>query len=636
MSTLEWRPNEQFTSTLDLYYSRFNQDTTYRGFEACTAYCGAGLENPVVADGVVVGGTFTNVSPVIRDELDAHNDKIYSWGWNNKWRFADQWTATADLSYGKAHSRQSFLEEYAGTVGMPDSFGFTLNPTTGLPKLTPGLNYDDPNIVKLTDPGGWGQDGYLKFPKVTDELKAARFDIARDIDSPISKADFGVNYNERTKTRNSDEWFLDLPGGDTLASGTKNSLAIPDNCMVGSTYLGYVGFPSTVAWNLNCVLPLYNQVPNYNGDITAKDWEVREKVTTVYIKADIDTELGDYPLRGNIGGQYIHTDQNSNAFANLGQATTSGGISYSNFLPNLNLALSLPYEQMVRFAAGKQMARPRLDEERASIESSISVPPPSGSTPTTCAPTGVACLWTATGGNPELKPFLADAYDLSWEKYWDTKAYIQADFWFKDLQTYIFDKNELFDFSNVPNPSNGGNSLIPASPIGLFDMPINGQGGYMRGYEFVASMPFDIVWSVLDGFGVQVNYAVTESSINPNGPGTASSPFPGLSKYILNTTLYYEKYGFSARIAETHRSDFLGEIQAFGADQSFVDIRAETVTDLQLEYKIQDGRFEGVNFLLQVNNLFNTPYKQFLGVHTQPEQYTLYGRQILLGVTYKF
>ncbi len=632
ITTLEWRPNDKYTSILDIYYSKFNQDTTYRGFEVCTAYCGSTVQNPTIADGIVTGGTFPNVAPVLRDELDHHNDRIYSIGWNNKFKFADHWTATADLSYGKARSNQSFLEEYAGILGTKDSFAFSLNPSTGLPTLDPGLNYNDPSVVKLTDPGGWGQDGYYKTPKVTDELKAARFDIARDIDSPVSKFDAGVNYNERTKTRNSDEWFLFLQSGYKLPDGTVNSAAIPSNCLVQPTDLSYIGFPSTVAWNLQCVAGLYNQVPNFNGDITAKDWSVNEKVTTGYAKIDIDTEVASMPLRGNIGAQYIHTDQSSDAFATLGQATTHGSTTYNNFLPSMNLVLTLPADEALRFGAGREMARPRLDEEKASVEPSISVPPPSGSTGTTCAPTGVNCLWTATGGNPELKPFIANAYDLSWEKYWDTRAYIQATFWYKQLKTYIYNQVTPYDFSAIPNPSN----LTPASSIGLLTRPANGTGGFMRGYEFVASMPLDLFWSALDGFGVQASYASSDSSINPNGPGTPAGPFPGLSKYVSQATVYYEKYGFSARVAATHRSDFLGEIQAFGADQQLVDIRGETVADLQLEYKMPTGRFEGVTFLFQVNNLFNEPYRQYLGVHNQPEQYTTYGRQILFGVNYKF
>ncbi len=564
ISTVQWQPNDAFLSTLDLYYSKDNQDTHYGGFEAGTVYgpSGVTLTNPVVSDGVLVGGTWNNLKPVLREELDDHNDKIYEIGWNNKFKFADHWTATADLSYGKATSKQSFMEQYAGTVpgspGATDNWNIQVPDVfTGQPFITPGLNYADPNIIKLVDSGGWGQDGYLKDLNVTDEIKAARFDLSRDINSFISKIDVGVNYNERTKTRNSDEWFLDLPGGKT------SSANIPTNCLVSPIYIGYLGFPPTIAWDPACNMSSYQLIPNINGDITAKDWKVQEKVTTGYFQANIDTDVAGMPLRGNIGAQYVHTDQSSNAFANTGEAATSGGISYSNFLPDLNLVLSLPEEMDLRFAAGKQLSRARLDDEKASVESSISVPPPGNytGTPVTCAPTGVPCLWTAGGGNPELKPFLANAYDLSWEKYWENKGYVQASVFYKQLKTYIYTIRRRSSISlklGVPDPNP---NLTPSSSVGLgLTLPVNGTGGFMRGYELSASLPLELFWDPLDGFGVQASYAMTDSSIQPNGPGT-SSRFPGLSKYVSNATAYYEKAGFSVRVSEIHRSNYLGEVR---------------------------------------------------------------------------
>ena len=101
-------------------------------------------------------------------------------------------------------------------------------------------------------------------------------------------------------------------------------------------------------------------------------------------------------------------------------------------------------------------------------------------------------------------------------------------------------------------------------------------------------------------------------------PGT-DSPFPGLSKYVSQATAYYEKKGWSARIAATHRSDFLGEVQAFGADQEFHDVHAETITDVQLGYTFQSGsRFENLTILFQAQNMFNEPYREFYGTAAQP------------------
>jgi len=642
MSTLEWRPNEKFTSTLDVYYSKFNQETTYGGFEEGLVYGnGTTLSNPTVQNGVLASGTWSNVKPVLRDELDHHDDKIKSIGWNNKLRFGDGWQVAGDLSWAKATTNQSFLEEYAGTVpgspGATDTWDFSINPHTGVPHYNVGLNYADPSIIKLVDSGGWGQDGYLKFPQVSDELKAARIDLTKDLNGAISKLDFGFNWNQREKTRESLEYFVNLPGG------TSTHADVPSGCLIPSTNLSYVGFPSILSWDVNCVFDQsYVLKENFNQDITNKDWRVKEKVETSYIKFDIDTDIGGMPLRGNFGAQYVHVDQRSEAFAVAnadavnGVAPVSDGTTYGDLLPDMNLVLTLPMENYLRFAAGKEVARPRLDQMRASTEYHINTTPGSDFQTTTCQNTDtgavIACRLEGSGGNPRLKPFTANAYDFSWEKYWETRAYVSATFFYKDLQTYIYTQNIVRDFSSVPNPST---NLIPASSTGIFSAPANGSGGYMRGYELTVSMPLDILWGPLEGFGLQASYADTESSIQPNGPGT-SSPFPGLSKYVSQATFYYERYGFSARIAATHRSDFLGEVQAFGADQEFHNVQAETITDLQVGYALQGGRFEGLSLIFQVQNLFNEPYREYYGVRTQPRVYTDYGRRYLLGVTYKF
>jgi iron complex outermembrane receptor protein len=383
---------------------------------------------------------------------------------------------------------------------------------------------------------------------------------------------------------------------------------------------------------------------NFHQDITNKDWKVEEKVETTYMKFDLDTELaGGVALRGNFGAQYVHTEQHSDAFAVANQNAVSGvspvssGTTYSNFLPSMNLVLSIPYEQYVRFGAGEEISRPRLDQMRASTEYTINTSPGSATAVTTCHNTetgqDIICRYEGSGGNPHLKPFLADAYDLSYEKYWETRAYVSATFFYKDLKNYVYTQSLLRDFSNVPNPSD---VLVPASTEGIFSQPANGHGGFMKGQEYAASMPLDILWQPLDGFGVQLAYAKTSSGINPNGPGTPMSPFPGLSKYVSQATFYYEKYGFSARIAATHRSDFLGEVQAFGADQEFHNVQAETVTDLQLGYAFTDGMFNGLTAIFQVQNLFDEPYREYYGTRSQPRLYTVYGRQFLLGVNYKF
>jgi iron complex outermembrane receptor protein len=648
MGTLEWRPNDQFTSTLDIYYSKFNQDTIFRGLEAGLVWgSGTTLTNPIVSNGELVGGTWTGVKPVVRDELDHHDDKIREIGWNNKFHFADSWTAVADLSYGKANSKQSLLEQYAGTIpGSPnatDTWNFTINPSTGVPTIQPGINYEDPNIIKLVDSGGWGQDGYLKFPKTSDELKVGRIDVSRDINGPFSKFQFGFNWNDRTKTRISPEYLLDLPGGPSGVSAD-----VPSNCITGPVDLSLVGIPGALSWDDNCVMSQYVLTEKKHQDITNKDWTVEEKVKTSYFMFDIDTEMAGQPLRGNIGAQYVNVEQNSDAFKVGAQdavnqsTTTHGGANYGNLLPSLNLAWTLPMDNVLRFGAGREVARPRMDYMRASTEFNLVDVTGGGANshaPTVpCTVNGEpgTCQWQGSGGNPHLRPFIANAYDLAWEKYWETKAYISAAIFYKKLESYVYNIDVPYDFTGIPNPTlDSDKVLIPSGYTGVFNQPRNGTGGYIRGYELTASMPLEVIWAPLEGFGVQASYGDTESSIHLNGP-TDTSPFPGLSKYVFNATVYYEKAGFSARVAERHRSDFLGEVQGFGADRSFRNVQAESVVDVQLGYKFDEGMFKGLGILFQVNNATDEPYREYYGTRSNVQQYTLYGRQYLLGVTYKF
>ena len=95
-----------------------------------------------------------------------------------------------------------------------------------------------------------------------------------------------------------------------------------------------------------------------------------------------------------------------------------------------------------------------------------------------------------------------------------------------------------------------------------------------------------MLWEPLEGFGIIANYSDTKSEIQPNGPGT-SDVLPGLSKYISNVTLYYERFGFSTRVSQRSRSRFVGEVQGFGGDRSLVSFAGEDVVDAQGGYTVQ-------------------------------------------------
>jgi iron complex outermembrane recepter protein len=623
MGVLEYRPNKTYSSLIDLYYSKFDQKTTLRGYEAGLVWgSDTVLTKPVIQNGFLTSGTWSNVKPVIRNDVNKRNDDIVALGWNNKLNFDGGWTAIGDLSYSKAKRDESILETYAGTVrgsaGATDTVSFTTDPT-GRPVFNYGLNYADPNIIRLTDSGGWGQDGYIKFPKVEDELKSAKLVAKKDLDRVaglFGGMEFGINLSDREKSRKVEEFFLDLKTPATR---------VPGNLLVSPTSLGFVGVPGILSYDAQSAYEqLYNRRSNLNNkDIINKDWKVNEKVTVAYAKFDIDAEVGTGTLRGNVGVQAVHTDQSSNAtaVANNGtlQVPFTAGTKYNDFLPSLNIVYSFAGDQTFRFGAAKTIARARLDQLRASSNYSLD-------------PTRRE--WSGDGGNPNLKPFKANAYDVSYEKYFGIKAYVGVALFYKELKTYIYEDTVARDFSGYRNPSNG--AVIPISNIGNFKQPINGQGGFIHGSEFTVSLPLNLFTPVMDGFGVVASYSDTQSGIQPNGPKGATQPLPGLSRRVLNTTAYFEKYGFSARVSQRERSDYLGEVTGFGADREFRYIKAERITDIQLGYSFEEGYLKGLSFLFQVNNLRNTPYQTYDSTPNKPNQITYYGRTTLLGVNYKF
>jgi iron complex outermembrane receptor protein len=636
MGVLEYQPNEDYHMVLDVFYSRFDKEEHKRGMEFGAAFGGTTLAGSTPTD-----ASFTGINPVIRNDFNAAYDDLFAIGWRHQLELGEHWTAVADISNSRAKRQERILETYAGvSPTLPrDTLGARYNPD-GHFDFDFGYDYGDPNILRLGDAGGWGQDGYIKDFEVRDNLTSLRFDFERRFDDGwFSSLEFGANLTDRTKSRASNEAFLDLTaclGGVSPTCPDGISAPIPTGISRSSAFNAY-GVPAIYGYDAQrAYQTLYTRRGNVNSDISNKNWEVNEQVTTLYVQANINTEIGSVPVKGNIGFQAVSVDQSSEGARTypgngLG-ADVSGGATYTDFLPSLNLSFELPWDQVLRFAASRQSARPRMDDMRANgnVGFDLNYRRPDG----TIVPT-----WTLNSGNPELEPWRANALDLAYEKYFgDNKGYVGVAYFHKDLRNYIYNSNSLFDIRDITEfPPSLYPPIVPADPIGYASRPENGQGGTIKGWEFNVSLPLDILWEPLMGFGVQANYSDTSSDIQPQGPAFPNEPLPGLSKYISNITVYYERFGFSTRVSQRHRSQFVGEVQGFGGDRTRRTFEGETVTDLQLGYTFQSGPLKDVSLLLQVNNLENEPFRSsFNGNDLQPREYFEYGRTYLFGVNYRF
>jgi iron complex outermembrane recepter protein len=651
MAVLEFKPNKSLSSTVDVFYSKFDKEFVKRGLEiqvgdswksgsATVGYQAPQLNNAVFGpSGELQSGVWSNVNPLSRHIWEPRNDELNSIGWNTKWKFADKWQAAADLSYSSAKSTNRITEIEAGQFDVANNRPLPEDVTVRNYNQIASLQYDRSNLstMRLTDPESWGQNGYDKIISTDDKLKALRLSAQRDLEGVFSRIDFGVNHTKRDKEKGSAEAFLRLPercsdGGD--AGATPPRAPVPAGCTPGinpsaplpsgTSALAIPGSGlTTISFDPAAALSAYRFDANVNGDILRKGWTVNEKVTTLFTKADLDTQLFGLPMRGNVGLQLVRSDQSSTAPVvgrtggdSIGSfVTRTDGKTYTDLLPTANLIFDLSGDQILRVGAGRQMARPRMDDLTAFSRTEVN-----GSN-----------RWEGNGGNPQLDPYRANAFDVSYEKYFGTKGYVSAAAFYKDLKSWILRLPEEFDFTGSPNLS----GRTASSPLGLFTRPKNLTGGKLSGFELSLSLPLNLVTPVLDGFGVQGSFARTNSSIKPFAGGPKFQ-IPGFSREVTTLTAYYEKYGFSARIATRDRAPFIAEVEGFGGDREFPFVRREQITDLQLGYELQSGPAKGLNFLLQVNNLDNETYREYNPNTNLDTKVDKYGRTYLFGVTYKF
>jgi iron complex outermembrane recepter protein len=656
MAVLEFKPNKNLSSTIDVFYSKFDKEIIKRGLEIQVGdtwkggnpdvgYQAPTLSNAVLSGERVISGVWGNVNPLSRHNWEPRKDELNSIGWNTKWKFADKWQATADLSYSSAKSNTRITEMEAGQFDVANNRPLPEDVTVANYDQIASLQYDRSNLstLRLTDPESWGQNGYDKLITTDDKLKAVRLSAQRDLEGLFSRVDFGVNYSQRDKKKGSEEAFLRLRDrctdfGDPTATpprppapaGCNPAIRNPGAPLpAGTSTLTLPGTGlTTISFDPAVALGTYRFDANVNGDILRKGWTVNEKVTTLFAKADLDTQLFGLPMRGNVGVQVVSADQKSTApIVDNAQQNTftlrTEGKTITELLPNANLIFDLGGDQVMRVGVGRQTARPRMDDLTAFSRSEVNT----------------TNEWTGSGGNPKLNPYRANAFDISYEKYFGTKGYVSAAAFYKSLSNWILPQPRLFDFAGFPNASGRVARDQNGDPttIGVFTRPENIKGGSLNGVELAASVPLNLLTPMLDGFGIQAAYSYTDSKIKPfpDEPGFEIT-IPGFSRSTATLTAYYEKYGFSARVAGRNRSKFIAEVEAFGGDREFPFVREETIVDVQLGYEVQSGPVKGLNFLLQINNANNAPYREYNPNTDLDTKIDKYGRTYLFGVTYKF
>ncbi len=659
MGILQFKPNDRFSSAVDLYYSKFKQDRTGHHWTGDIGLWNGGPNQPPPANFTNVqtaninGNTFITSATIdgahslVYDKNWDRTDKIRSIGWRNELNFTDQWKGTMDLGYSRADRDELYIQSVA-RANTFSSFSFTTSDSQ-LNWSTP-QDLTDPGVVQLTNDPNWAE---MRTPKFKDEIKSAQLAVKRNVGwGWFSGLDGGVAYNQRDKNVSSDAFRLDVTGATTDPVSGLPLAAIPTSALRDPVTINMGGIrQSVLSWSVPDIMGLYTPVAKDPWLAQTNKFQVHEKISTGFLRFVIDSNLGKVPVRGNLGVQYVRSQQNSDGFAwNDGGSggpdggaviPVNGGATYSDVLPSLNLVFDLQEDLLLRFGLGKTMARPRMDDMRAGADQPQLVPISQGSNIGT---------WSAgAGGKPDLKPWRAKSVDLSLEKYFQKRSYVAVAGFLKKLDSFIYERTTQRDFSGFPNYNPDLTpGCAPSQPdcnpnIGDITTQDNGSGGKVYGVEASVAVDFGLFMPALDGFGLLLSESKTWNKL-PLDENGDEIKLDGFSGNVNSIEAYFERSGFSARISRRYRSAFTATTRSVLLNTlRSTQIDAESQIDAQIGYEFNSGPFPGLTVLLQGNNLTNEPAitrqsSEIGGSSTGllPWEDDNYGRVVLLGASYKF
>lgn len=652
LGTFVWAPNETFTLKGDVFNSKADSEAFARGFRIKNLTAANNIIDAVVVDGNMIGGQVsgdgtTNFAVFTVNDNDSRVAEVLSYGLNAEWKL-DALTISADLSFSESDG--DF--QNAGTRALLYNDSSVATPVRSAESITyinRGLKpaeidfsniYTDTTRVALTEVGQW--------PFITEnEINAQKIDFKYELEMAFIKSvEWGVRNSSREYTGKRGQ---DGYGSEFGNHATEFPIELTDDMVKVVGFGGDLSsMPDFLAIDFDAAVRAVEAARGRDWDPVANwanNWTmiqtgtVTEDVLAGYVMANFETQLGSTPVTGNLGVRVVNTDQTSDGILQVGggvgeSLTDDRGVvsndyvrnnmgqKYTDVLPSLNLNFAITEQDQIRFAAAKVMSRPPVSQLKSGAGSWIDGEDQFN-------------VWGST--SPFLDPFYANQYDLSYEHYFeDTEGAVVVAVFRKDIESFIetitllnVDFEALgFDVPDI-NPTTGN----PVQPGGEYQTAYNNtKGGYIQGIELGYTQTFDFLPGIWSGLGISSSYSYTESDVervNSLGGDQRDIGMPGLSPSNFSATLFYDYEGFSTRINYRYREAFVANQVAVETQEVFY--ADESVVDYQASYEFENG----LELVLQVNNLTDEPSKTYFGTELQTGSIQYFGRQYFLGVNYK-
>ena len=134
---------------------------------------------------------------------------------------------------------------------------------------------------------------------------------------------------------------------------------------------------------------------------------------------------------------------------------------------------------------------------------------------------------------------------------------------------------------------------------------------------------------MLEGFGVNANYTVLDSSLAGESDLGIRTPMPGLSEKTWNFTAYYENERFDARVSYNHKDEY---VESIGYDMYPIWRDAYGQLDVSIGYRLTDN----VKISLKGINMTDEETTGYTMDPSFPTMYERSGRRVSLGIRADF
>ena len=549
-----------------------------------------------------------------------------------------------------------------------------------------GVNFDSPFApapADLLNPANVVLDQVIVGRNTTEnEEDAFRMDFSWDADwNGLTTLDFGFRMGESSSRFNDIEdriggfsrmvdspngaLFSQLlvPGPSNFDKGDGRSLFISDFLLVDPDR-AFSDPDGTLAILQDAVIAHDTASPDILNLVSDRNqfYDVSEETTALYAQANFEAGI----FRGNVGVRYVETEVDSVAYGFEDEAGNRSLVStkgkYDFLLPRLNVVAEVREDVLVRFGYGADIRRPGFNR----ISTAFAADNQENS--------------AIDQGNPNLKPEEVDSLDLAVEWYFAESALVSLGYFTKDRSDIIGQVFEGALLVNDPTSTSGlARETDPSCPGGgiwnptvipnvLGDPNVLGlcvdyqtwtndpttttQSGFELAFQYDLSGFEDrLGWA--SGFGVIFNYTNQDFSggsiVDCTSGRGAQVLGPDIciprglldfSEDAYNITLYYEKYGLSARMRYTWRESFRTQDFGGGANtsgSSTFSFPVHTLDRGQLNASVNYSVNDHLDIGLEVVNLTEERIDQHCVSQTGPLCFVgLPDRRIVFGGIYRF